>query len=225
MPSDDSWDFKVKPKNKPSRPKKNTAKVGREIKKRRLNEAEAEKKGASITLGDSRAGARKSRSQLAKEYEREEDKKREPHPDEIYGSFFRRVFATLVDLLLSVFSVMLFLTYKAELWIDIEMGIFGVEDYGQGPLITYFGSLGLLTYFLISVVPTIVFGRSLGKSFAAIRLCGVEGQHLGFLKTFLREVCLKPIACLSVVGVLICFLSKKRKMLHDHLIGSIVERY
>lgn len=230
MSSDDSWDFKIeKPKTEakdgPAKPKNSRAAVTKEKRKRRQKESDLSGKGPQVGIETPSVGKRKSRSDLAREYERDEDKKIEPHPHEIYGSLIRRSMATGLDLCFAFLVCVLTLNYQADFWIQLELQVFGLNDYGQGPLITYFGSLAVSVYLLACVAPTVVLGRSLGKALAGVKVYGRELVPLGFLKTLFREVVLKPLSALSILGVLICYLSKERKMLHDHLIGSTVRRY
>lgn|GEM_PF-2620805 len=226
MPSDDSWNFKIeKPKQKTTKSSEKKTAATKEKIKRRQEASLYEKVGPKVSIPTPKHSKRKSRSELAKEYLREEDIKQEDHPDDIYGSPIRRAFAASIDLVLIAFALILILTYKSDLWIELELQFFGLNDVGQGPLLTYFGSLGFCLYLIIAVLPSIVFGRSLGKALSGVKIYDEEQRPLGFVKTLVREVLFRPLSVLSVVGVLACCFSKKRKMLHDYLIGSNVRRY
>lgn len=221
--SDDSWNFKLEG-DKDKQKKKKEA-IAKEKKKRLKEKSSLSQTDQTFKMEAPPVAKRKSRSELAKEYEREEDKVVEPLPDEEYGSFVRRGVALAIDFAVC-FGVLFFvLTYHADTWIQLELALFGTSDYGYGPLLTYFSSLAFVCYFVFSVFPTILFGKSVGKTFVGVKVYGKGIEPLGYLKTFMREILFRPLSLISILGALICYLSPQRKMLHDHLVGSVVRRF
>ena len=219
--SDDSWDFKLD-KNKPgSDSTKKTVAIPR-VKKN--NEDLFEEESKKISVKENVTIRRKSRRELAKEYEREEDKFVEPHPDTLYGSLFRRSAALGLDVFVCSLLAIAGLTYFPQFFIENEnlvSALLGISFYHvEFYLLVSF----LFIYFFLVIAPHIVFGASFGKKMMNVKVFGIDREKQGFLKGALRELILKPISLISLVGVLICFFSKKRKMLHDHLIGSEVHR-
>lgn len=219
--SDDSWNFKVdKSKSDKDVTKKSIAVPKPTKRKDNLFEEEH----VDLDVSQSNPKSRKSRKALAKEYEREEDRPYTPAINELYGSFFRRGNAFLFDLFSVCLISGLALTYYPQYFIELENILAAL--IGQKNSIFEFYlvcSVGLI-YFVIVSVPHIIFGASFGKKMMNVKVFGSERQPAGFLQSFMREIILKPVSLISVLGVMMCFFSKKRKMLHDHLVNTEVHR-
>lgn len=218
--SDDSWDFKVDPKAKPSEKTQKTVAMPRLQKREDLLEDDTT--GLGVT--EIRPEKRKSRKQLAKEYEREEDKIIEAHPDELYGSFYRRLMAFCFDLMTVTITFVIASIYFPAAFIEFESIVMAILGISTAHFEIYLLTSILAVYIPFVVAPHMIFGASLGKKMMNIKVFGKERKQLGFLQGAIRELLLKPLSLVSLIGTLICFFSKKRKMLHDHIIASEVHR-
>jgi len=80
----------------------------------------------------------------------------------------------------------------------------------------------VVLYFIVFVPLASFSGKTPGKFVCKIIVEDIDGGYIGFFRTLLRELILKPLCLVSVVGVLILFGNKKRRALHDFLAKSIV---
>lgn len=219
--SDDSWDFKIDKNKAGSDLTKKTVAIPR-VKKN--NESLFEEDSKKIGVNENVTIRRKSRRELAKEYEREEDKYVEPHPDTLYGSFFRRFAAFGIDVFICSVLTIVGLTYFPSFFIENERVVSALTGLSFYHAEFYLLTSLLLFYFFLVIAPHIVFGASFGKKMMNVKVFGIDREKQGFFKGALRELFFKPVSLISLVGVLICFFSKKRKMLHDHLLRTEVHR-
>jgi uncharacterized RDD family membrane protein YckC len=76
--------------------------------------------------------------------------------------------------------------------------------------------------FLGIIIPTLFYNASFGKMIAKIKVRGINQYTLSFEKVFLREIILKPISVLLILGFIIPFFNKERRSFHDLLLETIV---
>jgi uncharacterized RDD family membrane protein YckC len=77
---------------------------------------------------------------------------------------------------------------------------------------------------LFYTIPSILYKASIGKSFMNIYV-GKEsqvGRYASIPQAFMREVFFKPISVLSVFGILMIFVNREQRSLHDRLSGTSV---
>lgn len=219
--SDDSWDFKVDKSKVGLGATKKTIALP---KVRKADDQLFEESQDQIEVKEGSGGKRKSRRELAKEYEREEDKVKVPHPDTLYGSFYRRSGALLIDVFIVSLVAAVGSTYFPVFFIENETFVSTLVGINSFEIEFYLVTSFLFIYLFLVFAPHVIFGTSFGKKMMNIKVFGPNREKQGFVFGIIRELLLKPAVFLSVVGALICFFSKKRKMLHDHIIGSEVHR-
>ncbi len=143
-----------------------------------------------------------------------------------YAHPIKRLLATVIDifvffvtiyisrfLLLPIFLVLTnFIThYKLEVVINQK------EFFYYGDYIIIF-----LDYFLVFVISTAFYNKTIGKKFLGLMVREDERFTLNVMDTFIREMILKPISILSIVGGAMAFFHKQRKCLHDLFLKTIV---
>ncbi len=143
-----------------------------------------------------------------------------------YANPFKRFLAFMLDLAiiygLSFLSKFLLLPiYRLNLMIleryKYNLDVLKVDYYFYGQFIVAF-----LIYFLLIVVATAFYNKTLGKKILGLSVRGDDKFTLRVTDVFLREVILKPLSIVSVFGIIICFFHKKRKTLHDLLLRTLV---
>ena len=76
---------------------------------------------------------------------------------------------------------------------------------------------------ILYILPTLMMGRSLGKSMQGQRIGNaVDGVSVERGAVFLREIILRPLSLLSVIGIALMFVTKKRQGLHDLILKTSV---
>ena len=91
------------------------------------------------------------------------------------------------------------------------------------PQIVLKALLPLLLIFIFYLIPTCTSRKSLGKKLFSIRIGSkFEDGKITKKAVLIREVLIKPISLISIVGVLLIFTNSKRRALHDYICGSTV---
>lgn len=75
-------------------------------------------------------------------------------------------------------------------------------------------------YLIVVVLFTAVSGRSIGKKFTRLIVKSTDESSVSFVQVLWRELIVKPISVISIVGILFYFIEGKRRMLHDYLSGT-----
>lgn len=219
--SDDSWDFKVEKSKSEKDTTQKTITIPKPTKKK---DNLFDEDDADLNVSDSRPQARKSRKALAKEYEREEDRPYVPSTDELYGSFFRRASAFFLDIFVTGVVSILVLSYAPQYSIELENLLAAIIGQENTIFEFFLFCSFVFVYFVFVSIPHILFGASFGKKMMNVKVFGLDRVPVGFLQSLIREIFLKPLSFVSVLGVVICFFSKKRKMMHDHILNTEVHR-
>lgn len=121
--------------------------------------------------------------------------------------YFTKFFLSPVySLLLSFFE-----HYKLEFPLSEEMFL----EFGFWFLIVF-------NYFLLFVIGTAFYNRTIGKKFLGILVREEERFSLSITNMFTREMVFKPISILSIVGVAMMFFNDKKQTLHDRLAKTLV---
>ncbi len=218
MSNNDDWDFKLDKETaakKTAESKKPSPKPKLEdIAKAFSNEAPAD-----LTLDHEALPPRSARNENFKKtvaLERFADIKPAPH--------IRRVQAAIVDLIfvttLGFAAWLTFPMFKVKLERSLPSGM--LSGLPQPELILEF-SLSALAILILHLLPTVFSRKSLGKRLFNLRI-GAKDDDCGISKKAVlwRELIAKPISAMSVIGILLIFINKRGRGLHDFLSGSVV---
>ena len=180
------------------------------IKKDKSNKKSKKKRG--LALDFEAAPARRSR----RDYEsRGRQSKKRPEDDSgIYevkslATLSNRFVAFTIDLVL--FAVIVFVFEKFSIR-------FSEKPWFLIAKIAFHST----TYFLYYVLPLSVSGATLGKKAASVRVITIDGESPSLQQAFVREVLMKPISIILVVGVALAFINRPKRTLYDLLSGTIV---
>ena len=134
---------------------------------------------------------------------------------EINKTFFLRIVAFLIDLAACILAVVL-------CGIPASKGpspTGGVELHRWGILIP-------IAPFLLMVIPTALWGYTIGKFICRIRVCKADRTAPGLVRAFLRELTkLVTFLCFGPIGPLIAFVQSGmgKAIYYDGLCGTDVE--
>ena len=84
--------------------------------------------------------------------------------------------------------------------------------------------VSLIGVFILYIVPSILFKRSIGKSFLNLYVGknSQAGRNANFAQAIMRELVFKPISILSIFGLLMMLVNRESRALHDRLSGTAV---
>jgi uncharacterized RDD family membrane protein YckC len=137
------------------------------------------------------------------------------------AGFTVRWYALAIDLMLfAPFCMLIRLPFETT----IEyLGAFGHDAKYLGLSLL----LLLVPYLIYFILPTTIFGRTLGKKVVGLRVVRVNcSEHLEFNQVILRETLGKLLSTILLFGgfFLVCLNSRKRA-LHDFLGNTVVVMY
>lgn len=204
----DDWDFKVD---------------GKLIKKKVVSKPLLKQsiKKVQVGIDPSEIPARKSRRQLAKD---------EAGISSISrclsgpAAHWRRGFAFLVDLILLIMVIALaigtdsFFPQIGE-FITTALGPEISEAIPREPGIIL---VGFIVHLFFIVIPAASTQKSLGKKLLKLKVIGTFKNKAPLGVFIIREYFAKPLALISVIGIIIIPLNKKRRGLHDFISGTLV---
>jgi len=147
-------------------------------------------------------------------------------PDRIYGSFWRRVGAFIIDIIViciicAVMGVMAYVAYKVGLAAHDRKVSFG----NATPLMSFF-TFGVV---LLASAYFVVFhgmsGQTIGKSVLGLRVIGSEREQLTYGRALLRWIATIGFGLLSFgVSLLWIIWSRDKRGWHDYLARTWVIR-
>lgn len=165
---------------------------------------------------------RTSRAKLAEQYDYEDRvaKLKRTSP-------FDRLFAGVIDLAYLgaiVFSGQFFvpMVRKEYLKILVERGI---NQMLPPEVLDNYLKMGIIAalFLVLYVLPTFLFGKSVGKIFRGQRIGKVkDGVSISRFMAVIREIILRPISLISVIGIAMMFFGDKRQALHDKILQTSV---
>ena len=81
----------------------------------------------------------------------------------------------------------------------------------------------LVGVLLFYVFPILIKGKSLGKVFKGLRIGDVKDtMTVSRTKGIFRDLILRPLSFVSVIGIFMMFFNKKKQGLHDLILGTTV---
>jgi uncharacterized RDD family membrane protein YckC len=79
-----------------------------------------------------------------------------------------------------------------------------------------------LLFLLLYIFPVFSMKRTIGKVFTKIEIEDINNGLVGGFRVVLREIVLKPISILTIIGIVIAFTNKKKRSLHDYLTATYI---
>lgn len=80
----------------------------------------------------------------------------------------------------------------------------------------------LILYFLIQVTVTMLFQKSVGKFISKSHLVSFDADRVGLFQSIKREMILKPIGVIFLVGFILPFFDEDNQSFHDRYGGTLV---
>lgn len=212
---EDSWNFEVKKEDlghkprakKPLSPKESQQKLKKKQEKRPLELADNTK-------------PRLSRSAIARR-----DAALAQYAEYMPPGLVSRLLSTLIDygFLALLYGAVYF--FRDELYRQYTDALYSlgksqmiyIEDMKNYLVWASFGPI----VFVFHLLPAVKFKKTLGKKMMKIRITsGTYGYSPSSFGIFLRELIVKPLSIVSIVGVLIGLKSDMGKCLHDHICNT-----
>lgn len=162
---------------------------------------------------------RMTRAQLAKEMSKGDNIENTVN----YASFKDRLMAAVTDVIaflaivgfvyfLSIWQISLFQMLGNIIYKDIS-----ILNLNSASLVLIF-----LLYILFFTIPLVGSGKSPGKFLMGISCKTSQMEPLSIFMALFREVVIKPISMVSILGALIILCNAKNKGLHDYICGTLV---
>lgn len=232
----EEWDFEV-PKNTQERIKKKVGTSDPAQKERKILDpsmangktlVNARKKlnstSQSLTIESTEAIRKKrtSRAGLAKQYDYDDriEKLKKSSPID-------RLFAGSIDIAylgVIVFSAQFFVPMVKKEYLEFLIDK-GVDQMLAPEVLDNNIQLGIIAviFILLYALPTFLFGKSVGKIFRGQRIGNVtDGVSISRPLAVIRELILRPISLISIVGILMMFFGDKRQGLHDKILNTSI---
>lgn len=209
---ENDWGFKL---DKEASPKKKTKKI---VNKPLLNSSRKENK---LNLDSNSKPARKSRRQMAREAGGTSIKGRDIVDP---AAHWRRGLAFLVDAVITVLIIglgQIVATMYTELSESI-VELLGPSIVGTIPLDIGGLVIAFVIHFIVVAIPTASSQKSIGKKLFKLKIIGTLKAKAPLGVIIIREYIAKPISIISLIGIVIIPLNKKRKGLHDFISGTVV---
>lgn len=211
MTDNDDWNFEVDDDKAPKtkKKKKNNTKP---LLKTTTKKLEVQKSGQP---------QRKSRRQMAREAGGTSIKGRDIVEPASHG---KRLIAFSIDSLILVLIIVIGqigVTFLPGLGASLEEYL-GPEIIATIPLDLGGLLLALAIHFLVVIVPTSSSQKSIGKKLMKMKIIGTLKPKPPLGVIVIREYIAKPIAMISVLGIVIILLNKRRRGLHDYIAGTFL---
>ena len=215
---DDSWSFQIDPSDTKEKKKERKSVNPSSL----LKKTSSKKKGKGLSLDYENKPDRISRSKLASQ-EAESNELANNLP-----SIELRLKAGFVDGLIytGIYFVSNYINkHESNLLSSIISSIdlpaiSKMMEVSEIRVATIYIMIMLLFYFIVPVIS----GKTIGKMFFNLIIDDKDGGRIGVFRTFLREIILKPLSLLTVIGLASMFFNKSRVTLHDLIIKSVVRK-
>lgn len=173
-------------------------------------------KKVNLELDDAIVPSAKSRSAMAKEIEDEEDHFVKNEFD--FASPLKRAVAFTCDFIL--FAAVMFIVRLSSPLIEFLLEKSQLKGTISSSIII--GTISFIVFLFLMIIPLTFFNNSFGKKLMGISVRCNEKNSLTFAQALLRELILKPLSILMIVGFITPFFSKKKSSIHDMIAGTIV---
>lgn len=136
----------------------------------------------------------------------------------------RRMKAFVVDIIFQsvlIFAgLMIFPFVKQDLERNLPPGLLSGIPYPD-KILEY--AIPFLLFLFFYLLPTCSSRKSLGKKLLSIRIGSkFEDGKVSKKCVFMRELFIKPLSLISIIGILLIFTNRKRRALHDYICGTAV---
>jgi len=81
---------------------------------------------------------------------------------------------------------------------------------------------GFFIAFIFIIIPLSFYNSSFGKKLLGISVRGTNSYTISLSQAIAREIIIKPLSLLTLVGFVTPFFSKKKQSIHDMIIGTLV---
>lgn len=227
----DDWDFKVDV-DKADSADQNDKEVVKKIAKKAQTPKDLKKslvkKSDKIDLDYSRVSEKISRAEDARRLKAQEIAANKSVHDQALGpDIVTRAKAIIIDFCFCLVVVGALFIYDKMLFkmprFLIHIIPQDIRSYGDQYIIGL--SFFLVAYFIFVILFTTFTGKSIGKKLCRIVVMSRDEAPVHFYQIIWREVFVKPISVLSIIGILFYFIGGKRRMLHDYLSGTSLFYY
>jgi uncharacterized RDD family membrane protein YckC len=225
------WDFKIEGVKTESENSERIARKERLAKK--LNQEEEKRdakkdligsaKPKKMTLGESSADSRRSRSKVAADMRAEE----RPDFSDLMASPIKRGMAFMIDaaIFIGIYIAASFQWEKIELYSLNFLREAGIDQPLDPEVfkVVIMSLIACAAYFVILALPVLFSHKSWGKSVIGLSIqSSDEEKSLTFLNIIFREFIAKPISLATVIGPLILLFNSDKRSLHDLVAGTVV---
>ncbi len=166
--------------------------------------------------------SRKTRSKLAEQYDYEDriDKLKRTSPvDRLISGAIDIAYISVISFSAQFFVPMAnkeYIKYLREEGINQMLAPEVLNNYIWMALVA-------AAIFVLYMIPTYLFGKSVGKIFRGHRIGNAkDGVSVSRGVVMLREFILRPLALISVVGIALMFFNKKKQGLHDIVLKTSI---
>lgn len=213
---DTEWDFNL---INPAQDKKSSTEPCKEKAKTKTTKS---LKNESLKLDTASVPKSKTRSAMAKDI----------NPQELEKDFFEfapyisRGIAFILDLAL-LMALAFFVKFSSLVWrqvVQIFMDRYNLQFIiAESDVMKIINVINaFVTFFFIVIIPAAFFNVSFGKKVMGLRVRGLDKYSISIEQAFKRELIMKPISILIIVGFITPFFSKNRQSIHDMVAGTIV---
>ena len=215
MTDNDDWNFKVKPEARNAEGKKIKNKKSM---KPLLNSSNKLEK---LQVHSSIQAERKSRRQMVRDAGGTSMGMRDvveaaPHGKR-FVAFIIDILVLLIIIAIGQFGTTFFPGVGLTLEEFLGPEIISSVPFDLGGLI-----ISLVLHFFLVIIPMGSTQKTIGKKLMKIKVLGLLKPVPPLGVIIIREYIGKPIAIISVIGLVIIFLNKKRRGLHDFIAGTFL---
>jgi len=223
--SEPKWDFRIEDIKSEKAERSALSNNGSKKNKIQLkNSHKLAKTENKLELDHSSVSKAKSRSAMA--FELNQNVNDVAEDSFTLASLPKRAFAFLLDLILMA-ALIYFVKFSLSIIREFTRALMNENKYKlmipESQIMNLLMCSALLILlFSFVVIPAAFFNTSFGKKLMGLRVRGIEKYTLSISTAFKRELIMKPISIILVVGFITPFISKKRFSIHDMLAETIV---
>ncbi len=203
----EDWEFKIEIEEKVA-PKKS-----------KIGQAKIQEKVEVNLETDNRVSKFQTRTALYEELQREQ--KLLEKDVIVTAPVFKRGIALAIDLLFFAFLFKLseFFIFLTKFLCSLPMERYKfVWNFSDATMFkAFWGFNFLLCLFFFHLIPVYSYNTTLGKKILGLRVRGSAQYTLNFSQVVLREILLRPLSILLVIGFIVPFFNADRRSIHDYI--------
>lgn len=207
----DNWDFSV-----------SESSIELALKKEKENNAEKIVNLKKLELDDSPRVKNVTREEMYNELQGKQDLT----DLNIYASYLKRSVAYIIDTfflgtIIVISKKLIVFNYFITSFFMNRYHLKWMLPFDMLDKIMWTLNFSILFLFLV-IIPLSFYYVTLGKKIMGIYLRGEEQFSLPIEVVIVRELILKPISLVTLIGIFLPFFNKKKKSLHDFILKTIV---